>query len=458
MKWFRISSGILGLLMTVNSAVLAEDVLPLSENSWDNPDFVNRFVGSYGFRSETEPTITSDEADVFQQVATFMSEGNVDAAIAKVKSSVDDDSSAALQFTLGNLYLQKSEFDQALRYYEIAYTSFPEFMRAYKNAGLACIQSGKYEQAAKFLAQALELGESDGNTYGLLGFCYLNQGQYSSALDAYRLAHVLKPDNIDWMVGKAQCLMQLGQYKEAVAKFKELLERQPNRTVFYSSIVNALLAQGDQDEVSKYLELVRRMDKADARMLSLLGDIYINKNMNELAVDVYREALKKDEGVGPDSYLRIVQAVLYRNLMTEATELLNGFEAYFNGKKVARSERLKYLNLKADVASRMDDRAGAIKILEEVVSQDPLNGDALLLLAGFHWDEDDYETADFYYERAQNVDSVRVQAYIDQGRMKVVQKDYAKAVKLLENAQAIKPQSNVGRYLEAVRSALSASR
>jgi len=458
MKWFRISSGILGLLMTVNSAVLAEDALPLSNNSWDNPEFVKRFLGSYGFRTETEPTITSDEGEVFQEVASFMGEGNVDAAIAKVKSSINDKSSAALQFTLGNLYLQKSNFEEALKYYEIAYTRFPEFMRAYKNAGLACIQSGKYEEAARFIIQAIELGESNGNTYGLLGFCYLNQGQYSSALDAYRLAHVLKPDNIDWMIGKAQCLMQLGQYEESVAKFKELLERQPNRTVFYSSIVNALLAQGDQNEVSKYLELVRRMGKADARMLSLLGDIYINKNMNELAVKVYREALKQGDGVSADSYLRIVQALLYRNLMEDSQAMLEGFDQYYAGKKVSRTDKLKYLNLKADVASRMDDRAGAIAILKEVVEQDPLNGDALLLLAGFQWDEEDYETADFYFERAQNVESVRVQAYIDQARMKVVQKDYAKAVKLLENAQSIKPQPNVGRYLEAVRSALSASR
>jgi len=458
MKWFRISSGILGLLMTVNSAVLAEDALPLTQNSWDKPEFVKRFVGSYGFRSETEPTITSEESEVFQEVANFMSEGNVDAAIAKVKSSITDESSAALQFTLGNLYLQESKFDQALQYYKIAYTRFPEFMRAYKNAGLACIQSGNFKDGAKFIVQAIELGEADGNSYGLLGFCYLNQGQYSSALDAYRLAHILKPDNIDWMVGKAQCLMQVGQYKEAVAKFKELLQKQPGRTVFYSSIVNALLAQQNQKEATYYLELVRRMDKADARMLNLLGDIYINNNNTDLAITVYREALAKPEGVKADAYLRMVHALMYQNRMDDVLGLLNNFENYFKGKKLSKSNQLQYLNLKAEIASRMDDREGAIVILEEVVDTDPLNGDALLLLAGFKWDEEAYEEADFYFERAQNVEAVKVNALIEQARMKVVQKDYALAVKLLENAQSLKPQTNVARYLEAVRSALDASR
>ncbi len=456
MKWFKKTSGIIWLLVTITASIQAQDVIPLMENSWDNPDFVKRFTGSYGVRSEIEPTITAEESELFQQVALLMGENNNPGAIELIHSSISDESSAALIYTLGTLYLQGGDLDNAINSYNRAIKQFPEFMRAYKNMGLALIQQGKFPEAAKRIVMAIELGDTNGDTFGLLGYCYLNQGDYSSALDAYRLAHVLNPSNLDWMIGKAQCLMQIGEYDEAIAKFKQLIEKKPNRTVFYSSIINALLAKGDSEKVTGYIELVRRMGDADANMLSLLGDIYMNRNLSELAIKAYKEALAKKEGIAPARYLGMVGALIYRGEIDEALGILEEFESYFEGKNMPESQMLKSLNLKAEIASQLDDRTGAIAILEEVVDRDPLNGEALLLLAGYQWDGNEFELADFYYERAQSVNGSQVEAYVAQARMKVAQKDYSKAVELLESAQSIDPQSNVGRYLEAVKAALMA--
>ena len=46
---------------------LFAQVFPLSQNSWSNPDFVKRFLGSYGVLTEKEPQITSDESETFKQ-------------------------------------------------------------------------------------------------------------------------------------------------------------------------------------------------------------------------------------------------------------------------------------------------------------------------------------------------------------------------------------------------------
>ena len=108
----RILSAI--LLVGTGSALCALDsVYPLTENSFDNPEFVERFVGSYGFDMNINPQITADEAELFKTVAPSM-ERNRTAAIRQIEQFITTQSqdadadpySPALDYTLGSLYLQ----------------------------------------------------------------------------------------------------------------------------------------------------------------------------------------------------------------------------------------------------------------------------------------------------------------------------------------------------------------
>ena len=94
------------ILLFVAHTLLAQSY-PLSENTWSNPEFVDRFMGSYGVDTEKSPSISSEEAEVFRQVAK--SGYKSDTAIKILSKSINKDSSGAMDFALANFLLQKGD-------------------------------------------------------------------------------------------------------------------------------------------------------------------------------------------------------------------------------------------------------------------------------------------------------------------------------------------------------------
>ncbi|MFW6354709.1 MAG: hypothetical protein ACOC3I_10030, partial [Verrucomicrobiota bacterium] len=83
---------------------------PLTENTFDNPDFVRRFVGTYGVDTAISPEMTREEADLFQTIAPLM-ERDPASAVAQIeafkttKANAGEDYSPVLDYTLGSLAL-----------------------------------------------------------------------------------------------------------------------------------------------------------------------------------------------------------------------------------------------------------------------------------------------------------------------------------------------------------------
>lgn len=440
---------ILTIALLTSAALCQGQVWPYSENSWSNPEFVDRFLGSYGFETAREPKITSDEAEVFQAVATA-AETSLEEAVRIIEVGISPESSAALHYTLANLNLQLGRIGPAKKAYRDAIKSFPNFMRAYKNLGLALIQEGNYEEARQFLIKSIELGDGSGNTYGLLAFCFLNTGDLDSALDAYRIAGVLMPDNKDWKVGKAHALLQTGQYISAAAAFENLISIDPENTQYYISRSNAFLYLGEYEAAALHLEIVRRMGKANGSSLAQLGNLYLNMENAELAVEAFVEALDSSKPIDVNRSLRIANNLLARYLYSEAKSFLDAVWKVHKT-SVDQETRLELFNLEAELQLAMGDDAAAAETLEKVVEVDPTNGRAFLLLGNYNWNLDQFEEATFYFEAAQEIDSTRYSALVDHARMCVQQKDYEKAIDLVRKAISIQPKESLEKYLEAVR-------
>src|SRR5690606_30484029 len=192
------------------------------ENSWSNPAFVQRFIGSYGFDTTATPSITSEEKALFEQVAPLMQAKPLEAA-AIIEAALKPESSGALDYTLGNIYFQTGDISRASKYYEQAVRKFPTFVRAYKNIGLIKIQQNDPKGALPFLLKAIETGGGDGDLYGLVGFCYLSSGKSARALSAYEMALLFAPQSRDWRLGAVQAMINLQKNREAIDMLDELI-------------------------------------------------------------------------------------------------------------------------------------------------------------------------------------------------------------------------------------------
>lgn len=446
---YFIGIGLLHLALALQGWAQASPLVP---NSWSNPDFQKRVLGSFGTRSEIEPEpMTRDEARFFNEdILPVVNAGNLAEATRLLASNITAESNANFDYILGTLYLQQGNNPLALRYYSSAVKKFPDYLRAYKNMGIVYTQTGEFETAIEMLTKAIELGESNGDTYGLLGYNYFNTGKFMQALDAYRLATILNPTNRDWVIGKAQSLMEVGDYREAQEVALQLLQENPDDDRFWVTRANAFVGLEAFDKAIANLEMARKVGKLPSSALLLLGDLHLNNRIPKLALDAYLEAASK---LNAAQKLRILGTLVSQSLFQEAQAFLKGGgpdENQFAG--WATADRQQWIVYKSQVALGLGDEKMSIAFLEEVLQESPFNGRALLQVASYYRRQGDSERALYFYDRAVGLNDtdIRFEGLVQMATLHVGQRQYDKALGRVREALTIRSEDRLEDYADTL--------
>jgi len=300
----------------------------------------------------------------------------------------------------------------------------------------------------------VELGAQGADVYGLIGYCYLNEGNASAGLRAYEQALFFAPDSRDWRMGKVQALSNLGRHTDVIAMIDQLVEDFPEQTELLMLQANAFIALDRREDAAATLEIVRSRGAATAASLILMGDLYLNFLQPDLALESYREAVA-DHELPAGRILQIARRLAASRSWTEVDHFIEA--AQTSGLEgLTSAQELEMLNLMAQSDLAQNRAAEAAERLEQVVSRDPMNGEALMLLADYHWKENEIERAETYYERATQIPDSAPDALVQHARMLVSVREFRQAAGLLERAQMMRPQSHVGQYLEQVAAAARA--
>jgi tetratricopeptide (TPR) repeat protein len=415
---------------------------------WNDPDFTRRLIGSYGFDSEAEPRMTPEEQTTYREKVVPLLREDPKKAIGPLQGLIKPGASAVFDFTLGNIYFQNEDLTNAVKYFESALTKFPDYRRAQKNLAFALVRDGKYAEAIKPLARTISLGGGDGKVFGLLGFAYISQGRFASADGAYRQALVFEPDNLDFKLGVVKCALQTANYDHALAMLDELIQQYPERDTLWTLQANVYIQKEQPARAVISLEMLRRLGKAAPQSLFLLGDLYMSQESRELALAAYVEALEKDGGQNPAKALRPAQILVSRGAWDEARQLFAKIRAA--GTTLSADDELKLLKLESKVAMATGAGEEAIKVLEQIVQRNPLDGEALLLAGDYYAKNDQKEKAEFRYDTASKLEGFEADAFVKHAQLLVQTQKYPQAVELLRKAQKVKPRDNVQRYLEKV--------
>lgn len=421
----------------------------------EDPAWRARFLGSYGVLSGLEPRIHEGEREILREVLELMGE-NPESAAQRLGKEIDAQSSAALHFVLANLQFQTGQDEAAERSYQKALEAFPDFRRAHKNLALLRVQQGSCEAALEHLTRALELGDREGRTYGLLGYCYLGAEEYLAAEQAYRSAILQQPKVRDWKLGLARALIAMQKHAEASALLESLIGQDPEDTRLWLLQANAFLGLERTRAAAANLEAVRMLGQAERSTLVLLGDIYMNEGIPELAEQAYLEVIRGEEAT-PETFptaLRAARLMVRTRAWKQAGEILDGIAEHYEG--VASPEQeLELLSLEARVATAEGRQERAAELLETIVRRDGTRGDALLDLAAHHRQQGEVERAIFLLERAQKLEGFEYQALLEHAQILVGRRDYRKAAELLRSALQVKNEPRVERYLARVEQAIA---
>ena len=423
---------------------------PMAE-LWNDPQFQKEFTASYGTLAGYEPPISEEEKSTLRTLIKVI-KARPEQAIKQLSEQITADDSAAFDFILANLYFQESDLVNAEKFYDQAIKKYPAFRRAYKNLGFVHIQSGDYISAINSISKSMELGDVDGRAYGLLAYSYLTQENYYPAEAAYRQAILMQPETIDWKLGLARCLLEMGEYSDAVAIFESLIKDDPDNTDYWILQSNAYLGSDESLKAARNLEVVQRLDKADIQTLSLLGDIYMNNEMPDLALNAYLLAAELAENSDLNILLKsakvLTLTVNYDQAETIITKIRNDFSDTMDD-----AADLELLTYEAKIARAKGQDDLAAKLLVQIIERDLLNGEAIIELAKYYADQGKLSEAITRFEQAQKIRKFERPALVAHAQTLVNNKEYDEALPLLNRALRIESDRNLKDYKDRVERA-----
>jgi tetratricopeptide (TPR) repeat protein len=488
------------LPLQAQRAVIEVDTSP-AKAFYATPEWEKAFMGYYGVDSGVEPGVPESDAEraALGQVRTFLQAGSandINLAIQAIRGLLAQQQAENLPASpmilqiAGTLLMRSAEdtrdeqqrrriLEQARSFLERAVdptSGFPNFLRAHKNLANLLFRMDKPADAKKHFVKAIELGDRDAVTFGLLGAILMEEGKLISAETALRNSLMINPEILEFKQLLGNALLQQERYGEAKEIFSELLLRRPNNTNFWMAQSNCYIALDQIEEAAHNLEIVRFMGEANVPSLMLLGDVYINKEMIKEATEAYNDAiLLQPTATNLPNFIRSAETLNNFAAYSDAMSVITNIETAFSG-QLSDEQEIELLSLKSEINISLGKGEEAADNLESLLRKDPFNARALLSLARYYSDLDADESlpveqqdlqesryeqqALIYYERAQNLDdeSAQVRAFIGEAQLRVQRDELDKAADLLEEAQMIRYQENVQSYLDQIRAALKNQR
>ncbi len=416
---------------------------------WNDPAFQKRFIESYMAETEIEPRVTTDERAKMEKVLALISSDQMDNAAHLLEKNRSDTANALYDFMLANIFFQQEKFEQAADIYRVAVEKYPKFRRAWRNLSLIYIRQSEFKKAVSALTRVIELGGGDALTYGMLGFAYSSVENNLCAETAFRMALLLDPSTMDWKMGLARSFFKQQRYAEAASFCDRLIAEQPDRADFWLLQANAYIGLNQPLKAAENYELVDRLGKSTFDSLNMLGDIYINEGLYEMAVNSYISAMEKNPRHKSDRAIRAAKVLTARSALTDARRLIERIET-LHSKQLGTDEHKDLLKLRARLAVAEGAGGEEARVLEEIVALDPLDGEALILLGQHANRSGNTEKAAFYYERAASIEKYEADAKVRHAQLLVRTGKYNEALPLLRKAQQLKPSDEVQKYLEQV--------
>ncbi len=160
---------------------------------------------------------------------------------------------------------------------------------------------GIREQVHKAYADA-QAKPRDAEAAGHLGMILHTYEQYEFAAVCYERARLLAPHEFRWIYYLGIVQAARGNHREAVAAFKEALQRQVDYLPAQLRLADSLFALGNLGESQQFYEAVAKRNAAIAQAQYGLGRIKTARGEPAAGVEHYRKALESFQEYGAAHY------------------------------------------------------------------------------------------------------------------------------------------------------------
>ncbi|XP_043943181.1 protein O-mannosyl-transferase TMTC1 [Protopterus annectens] len=197
---------------------------------------------------------------------------------------------AKVHYNYANFLKDQGRNDEAIYHYKTALKLFPRHASALNNLGTLTSDPVKseeyYRQALQInpqhnralfnlgnLLKALNVARN-ADILSPLGALYYNTGRYEEALQVYKEATILQPENSEVHLALAQVLAMVGKVKDAEKLANHIAEKHAKCVECYR-LLSAIYSK--QEKYNKALEAIEKALKMKPKDMKVIAELYFSK-------------------------------------------------------------------------------------------------------------------------------------------------------------------------------------
>ena len=166
-------------------------------------------------------------------------------------------------------------------------------------AGQSDCQAGQPQQADEICGQILRIdsqhcGYADAQFD--LGSLYAGQGRLEEAIDCFRRALQVRPDDASAHYNLGVAFGLLERFEEAVAAYRSAVKARPNYTIAHNNLADALQKRENFEEAIEHYQRAIKLDPQFVDPLYNLANLYREQEEFDKAIEGYQQVVR----ISPD--------------------------------------------------------------------------------------------------------------------------------------------------------------
>ncbi|PZV17506.1 MAG: hypothetical protein DCF22_03530 [Leptolyngbya sp.] len=166
----------------------------------------------------------------------------------------------------------------------------PESIDALNLLGALLHERGRYDEALTYFEQVLTLRPA-AESHNSVAIVLKAQGNYSAAVEQYRKALALKPNQPEVMSNLGNALKESGSAEDAIACYRDAIALNPNYAEAHNNLGISYKEQGKLDEAISCYQTALRLKPNYVEAHHNLGIIWRLQGKLDQAIDYFRQAI-----------------------------------------------------------------------------------------------------------------------------------------------------------------------